>query len=259
MCLRSPKAVLGSSLPWTAAEFGRRRHRIVRSASDGAAPTVDAAHIDFAQSINDSLSDAAFTMELGECDVEDNDFESEADAVPTASCPYTQSPYCYSFCGFDGENEDERILASRGWTLVAASQRTEGSLDDRRRRLAARMLFSNTNSSESEMEANQAPQREAKESSNSNGTMTVNAERVNAHATHSTQKSAEGTETQKTPTNIEDGIHVCNFAHTNKIVSQAVKNADLTDLSHYYKQHRSGLRRNVSDPGRLQEGALAGS
>ena len=45
-------------------------------------------------SICDSLADAAFTMELGECDVGDTG----------AGGSYTESPFCYSFCAWEDDS-----------------------------------------------------------------------------------------------------------------------------------------------------------
>jgi len=55
----------------------------------------DDAPVAITRSISDSLADAAFTMELGECDVEQND---DAASRPRRSSLYMESPYCYSFC-----------------------------------------------------------------------------------------------------------------------------------------------------------------
>jgi len=84
-CFRSPKAVFERtpSLPLAESEY--------ESA-------------ELSQSISDSLADAAFTMEMGDCDVE---CDLSPRAVPRAvRGPYQKSPYRYSFCAFsnwDGE------------------------------------------------------------------------------------------------------------------------------------------------------------
>lgn len=55
----------------------------------------DDAPVAIARSISDSLADVAFTMELGECDVDQQD---DAASRPRRISSYTESPYCYSFC-----------------------------------------------------------------------------------------------------------------------------------------------------------------
>jgi len=84
-CFRSPKAV-----------FERKR----------SLPLAESEHesAELSRSISDSLADAAFTMEMGDCDVEG---DLSPPAVPrSVCCPYQKSPYRYSFCAFsnwDGE------------------------------------------------------------------------------------------------------------------------------------------------------------
>jgi len=80
-------------------------------------PDADDAPVAINRSISDSLADAAFTMELGECDVDQDD---DAASRPRRSSLYTESPYCYSFCP-DNE-EGARGRASDGSREMARAQ-----------------------------------------------------------------------------------------------------------------------------------------
>eukprot|EP00802_Teleaulax_amphioxeia_P021504 Tamp_21866.p1 GENE.Tamp_21866~~Tamp_21866.p1 ORF type:complete len:308 (+),score=54.60 Tamp_21866:118-924(+) len=114
-CLRSPKAIFRTgSWPCPRAERASRAGR----AGVGAGVGTDAggeteagtAGAQLVRSINDSLADAAFTMELGECDVEPGR-EREASGLlngdtPSPPVPYTESPYNYSWCAFSDVDEE---------------------------------------------------------------------------------------------------------------------------------------------------------
>jgi hypothetical protein len=110
-CLRSPKAVFRTgSWPCQPQPCQRRlsRRNPGRSTADDAEPV--AIDTQLLRSISDSLADAAFTMELGECDVgaeEDEHTGTRSSATLTPQTAYTESPYRYSWCAFSWDDEKE--------------------------------------------------------------------------------------------------------------------------------------------------------
>jgi hypothetical protein len=98
-CLRSAKAVY-------APEYRSSWPGVGRSRSDGDDDweLPGCSLPEGTRCISDSLSDAAFTMELGECD-----FLDEGDAAPSRDlASYPDSPYCYSFCAWGGEEDSQK-------------------------------------------------------------------------------------------------------------------------------------------------------
>jgi hypothetical protein len=95
-CLRSPKAIFRTG-SWPCQRRPSRRNP-GRSTADDA----------------ESLADAAFTMELGECDVgaeEDEHTGTRSSATPTPQTAYTESPYRYSWCAFSAWDDEARLEA----------------------------------------------------------------------------------------------------------------------------------------------------
>jgi hypothetical protein len=216
----------------------------------------DAPDMAFARSISDSLSDAAFTMELGECDVTGCTIV-DGECATLASHPYKESPYCFSFCGLLPEDrkeeldhdmgrrnrshglQDVRQVTNRSKPRPTASATTQaGDNDGKLNKLTARTLFSNTISSE--VEAGAAAGGDSKAQSSG-------SESIPPHKAF------------VTPTNIEDAIgnfareegerkgvvertgHKYNTLATSKVAKE-------TELSAYYKQRRLGigLKRSTS-------------
>ena len=216
----------------------------------------DAPDMAFARCISDSLSDAAFTMELGECDVTGGT-SVDGEGATLASHPYRESPYCFSFCGLLPEDrkeeldhdmgrrnrshglQDVRQVTNRSKPRPTASATTQaGDNDGKLNKLTARTLFSNTISSE--VQAGAAAGGDIKAQSSG-------SESIPPHKAF------------VTPTNIEDAIgnfareeverkgviermgHKYNTLATSKVAKE-------TELSAYYKQRRLciGLKRSTS-------------
>jgi hypothetical protein len=244
--LRSPKPFFrAASLSWVT-ELERTKLRDSNEAPDMA----------FARCISDSLSDAAFTMELGECDVTGGT-SVDGEGATLASHPYRESPYCFSFCGLLPEDrkdeldqdmgrrnrshglQDVRQVENRSMPRPTASATTQaGDNDGKLNKLTARALFSNTISSG--VEAGAAAGGDSKAQSSG-------SESIPPHKAF------------VTPTNIEDAIG--NFAreegqrkgviertgHKHNSLSTS-KVAKESELSAYYKQRRlgMGLKRSTS-------------
>jgi hypothetical protein len=109
-CLRSPKAIFITG-SWPCQRRPSRRNP-GRSTADDAEPVAGDTRL--LRSISDSLADAAFTMELGECDVGAEDDEhtgTRSSATPTPQTAYTESPYRYSWCAFSAWDDEARLEA----------------------------------------------------------------------------------------------------------------------------------------------------
>lgn len=216
-----------------------------------------------ARSISDSLADAAFTMELGECDVEDHDEHSDHFARPRrASYPY--SPYRYSFCAFSG---DDATAASkgelRGDSTHVRPRKCKGSaglsLEERANRPS---LFRSAQGAGLALGDTVQSLDGQAVAANEGGSEVVHAQRslakmhcdTNQDRQNVVPKDPKASDTFFTPTNIEDGIDFGEDEHehgppnSTAVASTTPVNVR-TDLSAYYKQRRraSSMRRSNSD------------
>ena len=225
------------------------------------------------RSISDSLADAAFTMELGECDVDDDHSEDMSEVARPRRASYTESPYRYSFCAFSGDDADTANI--KGARVGVAVHTRSGPC----RPISSDFsVEARANRSSLAHQSAQEPRAalESKENAlawKGGGHEVAHAQQALAKMICDTSKDSKhpvppqskrsDADAFCTPTNIEDGIDFGEGEHEPQAVfdqglpdsksvvttSSPPANARM-DLSAYYKQRRRGssMRRSNSDP-----------